>query len=169
MKDEREGAIRRDISSSVVFILLGALAIININSGEHSQVAETATLTASTLPTIYGSLLILLAGIILVGALSKLLTGKQGAQPESVNIVSDDVVAAASPALVLIRTLGTLALLIIYALLLAYTNFTILTAGFLALLFVLFGRRNPLQIGLASILGGIGFYLLFIYFLNLPI
>jgi uncharacterized membrane protein len=77
MKDERESAIRRDISISVVFILLGVLAIVNINSGEQGRVAETATLTASTLPTIYGALLIILAGIILLGALNKLLTGRQ--------------------------------------------------------------------------------------------
>ncbi|MBL0378215.1 MAG: tripartite tricarboxylate transporter TctB family protein [Desulfofustis sp. PB-SRB1] len=169
MKDERESAIRRDISISVVFILLGVLAIVNINSGEQGRVAETATLTASTLPTIYGALLIILAGIILLGALNKLLTGRQSKEPESINVVFDEIKATASPAVVLVRTFGALALLIIYALLLAYINFTILTACFLAALFVLLGRRSPLQIGLASVLGSIGFYILFIYFLNLPI
>lgn len=169
MSDEKISAAKRDILVSLVFISLGIFAIININMGEGGQITETATLTAATLPTIYGSLLIFFAGIILFGALRKLVTGRCGSGPERVNTLSVEASVDVGWKMVMLRTWGTLGLLVVYALLLAYLNFIVLTAVFLAALFVLFGRRKPRKIAIASILGSVGFYLLFIYFLKLPI
>ena len=169
MKDESITSIKRDVVVSFLLIVLGILAVININSGEVGKITETATLTHSTLPTIYGVLLIFLASVILIGALGKLITGRRGSGPQKINPVTETVSLKVNRMTVLMRTLGTLVLLVAYSFLLAYVNFVTLTALFLALLFILFGRRRPLQIALASILGSAGFYIIFIYFLNLPI
>jgi hypothetical protein len=169
MTDESMSEVKRDILVSLIFVLLGIFAIITINMGETTKITESATLTHATLPTIYGALLIFLSGIIFVDSLRKLVTGKHGAGPEHVNTVSEELKVEASPRMVILRTWGTLALLVAYAVLLAHLNFIVLTAGFLAMLFVLFGRKKPWKIALASLLGSSGFYLLFIYFLKLPI
>lgn len=169
MSDNNISAVKRDILVSLVLISLGIFAIININMSEGGKITETATLTAATLPTIYSSLLIFLAVIVLTGALRKLITGRHGSQAESVSAVSIEVKVETSWKMIMLRTWGTLGLLIVYALLLAHVNFIVLTTAFLAALFVLFGRRKPWAVAIASALGGTGFYLLFIYFLKLPI
>lgn len=168
MKDQKLNAVKRDILISIVFIFIGILAIVKINMGDGTKSVHTATLTHATLPTIYGALMIFLAGMILLGALRKLLTGRRGPGPERVNPQTDAVVAEVSRATVMLRTWGTLVLLVTYSFLLPHVNFIVLTAAFLALLFFLYGRRNVLHIALFSLLGSAGFYMLFIYFLNLP-
>ena len=71
--------------------------------------------------------------------------------------------------LIALRLWGTLALLVVYILLLPHVHFVPLTVLFLAALFVLFGRRQPVKIAVASVIGGSAFYLLFIVLLNLPL
>lgn len=185
MKGEEASAVKRDLLISFAFIAIGVLAIAKINAGGAEQVIGTASLTHATIPTLYGSLLILLAGSLFVGAVFKYLKlraafREESNVPEAPAAAEPDGVAAGSTAaeageekaarkLIALRLWGTLALLVVYILLLPHVHFIPLTILFLAALFVLFGRRQPLKIAVASVVGGSAFYLLFIVLLNLPL
>lgn len=169
MTDERIAAAKRDLVVSLVFIVVGILAIVNINSSETGKIVDTGTLTHATLPTLYGSLIILLAGIVLVGALYKLISGRYNPLSESDVPESESDAEKTARRIVVLRLWGTLVLLLVYVFLLAYVYFILLTTLFLAVLFVLFGRRQPVKIAVASIAGGSAFYLLFILILKLPL
>jgi hypothetical protein len=153
--------VLRDTAAAVVFIVVGLLAIVLIRrGGVASRIVETQTLTYATLPTLYGALLVILAGILGAGSVLKMRIQRR--EPPAAEKKGGSRV-------VRVRTFGTLVLLLAYALLLEHLPFLVLTAAFLAVLFLLYGRRPIWMIACLSVLGGLGFYYLFIYFLNLPL
>jgi hypothetical protein len=161
-------AALRDAALSITLIAVGIAAIARVNTVGTSRAVATQTLTHATLPTLYASLLVLLSLMVLIGSLRSILRsrraadGRQAAHRRPDRLPSDVT-------LQLVRWSGTLALLILYAILLPHIHFLFLTTAFLALLFLLFGRRGWLKVAAASVLGGAAFYLLFIVFLNLPL
>lgn len=169
MAQDQAAALKRDILLCLFFILVGLIALVSINtSGSHGNVAGTQTLSFSTLPNAYAALLLLFSIVILAGSALKLRKATRPDEPRAAQD-PDDHKPVAGRRTILLRTWGTLLLLVAYALLLEWVHFILLTTLFLASLFLLFGRRSPLKVAGIAILGGIGFHLLFIVGLNLPI
>ena len=55
------------LSSALMILSLSAVLIIN-TTGQQTQVADTESLTFATMPTIYGSILLLLSAIFFLGS-----------------------------------------------------------------------------------------------------
>jgi hypothetical protein len=161
MESDLKRASLKDLIAAVAFIIISIFAVVIIRSGGvASSMVRTETLTYATLPTVYGVLLAALSTILAAVSLIKLRSK------------SDSVASPGEPQkgrLVFPRTFGTLVLTTAYAFLLDYLPFFILTTCFLATLFLLFGRRPVWMVACLSILGGGGFYYLFVHFLNLPL
>lgn len=160
-------AAMRDAALSTTLIVVGIAAIVRVNTVGTSRAVATQTLTHATLPTLYASLLVLLSLMLLSGSLRSILRSRRAADGQAAHRRRDGWPSEVT--LQLVRWFGTLALLIVYAVLLPHIHFLFLTTAFLALLFLLFGRRGWLKVAAASVLGGGAFYLLFIVFLNLPL
>lgn len=168
MSRDQKGALKRDILLCSFFIFVGVVALVSINTaGGHGNVAGTQTLRFSTLPNVYGGLLVLFSIMILAGSARNLLQNRS-AQAQKTQIDSDNR-PVANRRTILMRTWGSAVLLIAYALLLEKVHFILLTTLFLVSLFLLFGQRSPLKVLGLALAGGIGFYLLFIVGLSLPI
>jgi hypothetical protein len=169
MADSNIVSAKRDIIISIFLICLAVFAIVVINSGEFVKTIETGSLTHATLPTIYGVLLMLLSGSLLINAVIKVIAFRKQEKAGGTIKNPNEKQETGMTGIFLLRFFGTVAMLVAYAMLLAYVNFIILTVLFLAILFVLYGRKSPLKIALASIIGGTAFYILFIAILNLPL
>lgn len=168
MSRHQKGALKRDIFLCSFFIFVGMVALVSINTAKgHGNVAGTQTLNFSTLPNVYSGLLVLFSIMILAGSARKLWKNRS-AQPQKIQVDSNNG-PVASRRTILTRTWGSLVLLIVYTLVLEQIHFILLSTLFLASLFLLFGQRSPLKIAGLALSGGIGFYLLFIVGLNLPI
>jgi hypothetical protein len=161
MESDLRRASLKDLIAATAFIVVSIFAVVIIRSGGvASSMLRTETLTYATLPTVYGALLAVLSTILAAVSLKKL------------RLKSDSVAIPEEPKKrrsVFVRTFGTLVLTAAYAYLLEHLPFFILTTCFLATLFLLFGRRPFWIVACLSILGGGGFYFLFIHFLNLPL
>jgi len=162
-------AAMRDAALSTTLIVVGIAAIVRVNSVGTSRAVETQTLTHATLPTLYASLLVLLSLMLLAGSVRSILGSRSRAADQGVPANGRLDRWTAESTLQRVRWVGTLTLLVVYAVLLPRIHFLLLTTAFLALLFVLYGRRGWLKVVAASVLGGVGFYLLFIVFLDLPL
>lgn len=159
----------REAALSTALIVVGIAAIVRVNSVGTSRAVATQTLTHATLPTLYASLLVLLSLVMLIGSLRSILRSRRANVGRQAAEHHEPAGSPSEGTRLLVRWFGTLTLLVFYALLLPQIHFLVLTTVFLALLFLLFGRRGWLKVAAASVLGGAGFYLLFIVFLSLPL
>jgi Na+-driven multidrug efflux pump len=155
MDQEGNKALKRDILLCLFLIAVGGMALVSINSVKGHNVGNTQTLSFSTLPNAYAALLVIFSVVILLGSALKLRKADQ-AEPKA-DQAKDDHEPVAARSTIVLRTWGT------------WAPFLLLTTAFLAALFVLFGQRSPLKVAGIAILGGVGFHLLFIVGLNLPI
>lgn len=158
-------AAKRDVAVSTVLIVVGLAAIFRINTVGTSRAVVTQSLTHASLPTLYASLLVLLSTVMLIGSLRVLWLRRSTGIRDDAGPPPD---ASPDRAGFVIRWVGTLTALIVFALLLPHAPFLLLTTVFLAVLFWLFGRKGPIKVAAASIIGGTAFYLLFVVFLKLP-
>lgn len=161
-------AAKRDAAVSSVLIVVGLAAIVRINTVGTSRAAFTQTLTHASLPTLYASMLVFLSALMLIGSLRALLKRRSSVERGDADRSLHRGASSESNRL-LLRWLGTLAALVVYAGLLPHVQFLLLTTSFLAILFWLFGRTGLVKVAAASITGGFAFYLLFIVFLRLPL
>ncbi len=160
----------KDILLSIGLIVIGAVALVTImtTTGER-RISGAEVMTFATMPAIYSGFLIALSGLYLFGAVRRFrLTERQNSAESSTKTENEP---STGPTLrtIALRTVATLVALLAYTLLLEFVHFWILTTAFLALMFLIFGQRSPLRVGLVSICGGTAFYALFILALDLPI
>ena len=180
MAKERRRAIqekKKDLLLALGLMAVGIVALIVINAtAEEGRIASAAELTYAAMPSIYAWLLIALVALFMATTFRAMWVERQVQHNEEDKTVAprgeaqDD--AKALPIrrkTILLRTLGTLVMLLAYVLLLEYVHFMILTTLFLFVMFLVFGQRSIKKIAVVSICGGIAFYLLFIYALNMPI
>jgi len=162
---------RKDILLSIGLIGVGAVALVSIlmTTGER-RISGAEAMTFATMPAIYSGFLIGLSVIFLIGALRR---ARSITPQRSVDVSGDaaerEATSDPSRRTVALRTVATLVALLAYTLLLEFIHFWIVTTVFLALMFVVFGQRSPLRIGLVSVCGGTVFYALFILAIDLPI
>lgn len=153
------------LSSALMIVALSAVLIINA-TGQQTQVADTESLDFATLPTIYGSILLVLSAIFFLGSLRQFLSAKQRIPSEKTESAESD---SPSSRLVVTRIVLTLVILVAYVVLLEYVQFLVVTSLFLFAMFWVFGQRSLWKMAALALLGGAGFHGLFIYVLDLPI
>ena len=167
----------KDLFFATGLLLVGIIALVVINATTaQSRIASSATLTFATLPSVYAGLLIFLVLIFMATTFRdiqiKRMALKDGAREHLEAKEKEKKIDKPSDfdrKKILFRTWGALILLIIYVIMLEYMHFMIITTLFLCGMFFLFGQRSIKQVAAISICGGLAFYLLFIYALNLPI
>ena len=146
---------RRDLVTAVVLVAVGAFIIWKSQAAADVAFVDAGGVTPGTLPTIYAAILVALSGLMGWQALRGRAVGKEA--------------VFRLPRRVWGRILGTLALLIAYALLLPVVPFAALTFVFLAGLFLLYGHRRPVTVLATAVLGTAALELVFIHLLGLPI
>lgn len=156
----------KDIVLSIGLIAIGAVALVSImTTTAERRISGAEVMTFATMPAIYSVFLIALSALFLFGAIrrSRAADGRKSVEPAGQPVVGP------SRRTIALRTVATLVALLAYTLLLEFVHFWILTTVFLAFMFVVFGQRSPLRIGLVSVLGGTAFYVFFILALSLPV
>jgi len=157
----------KELVLSSALMIIGLAAVLAINAtGQHSQVADTDSLTFATLPTIYGSLLLLLSAIFFAGSLRRYLAQRNRGHSKTTDDAESD---APSSRTVLARISLTLVCLVAYVALLHYVQFMVVTSLFLFAMFWVYGQRSFGKMAALALLGGACFHGLFIYILDLPI
>jgi hypothetical protein len=147
----------QDLVLAAVLAAISLFVLFDMGSSVGTNIVRGGAVTHTTLPIFYAVILLLLTLILTVKALLQLRRPESG--PPAFSL---------APA-VWLRIAGTLACLLGYVLLLKLVPFFVLTAAFLALLFILYGHRNLLPIALVSIIGAVALDALFIRILHLPI
>ena len=151
----------------VAATIIGAIAIFVLATtyvGFGAPFADAGGIYPETLPRVYGYALLLLSLVLAFEAWS------QRKAPLSGD--ADETEKDASPFprdFPWGRVAGTLGLTVIFAYCLPLLPFFPLAAVFLASLFVLYGHRAPVNIGLVSLIGAAAMDVLFIRILNLPL
>ncbi|RJQ62304.1 MAG: tripartite tricarboxylate transporter TctB family protein [Desulfobacteraceae bacterium] len=161
----------KDLVLGIGLLLVGLIALITIRTAEEgTRIDSAASLTYATMPTIYAWLLILLVAIFVFKTILALRADRSRVRPdEEAGPQKAKPDGTVSRKTVFVRTWATLSILLCYVLALEYVHFFILTVLFLAGLFLLYGQRSIRHIAAVSVAGGVLFYFLFIYILNLPI
>lgn len=150
------------VGCAFVAISIAAYISINTTTGTSFSFNEESSMTSTTFPNFLAIGLGLMGAVFLLGSIRRLYAeGRISASFAKLigNLWSRQ--AAITVALVV--------LLLAYANLIREVNFGVLTFGFLAIGFVLFGERKPLQICLVAAIGAACFYGLFVYVLQLPL
>ena len=161
----------KDLILGLVLLTVGSIALIAIRTSEGgTRIESAAKLTYATMPTIYAWVLIVLVALFMLKTVLAM-RSEQPLKRQHEDIApekSQEAVAVVSSKTILLRTWGTLFILLCYVLALDYIHFLILTLLFLATLFFLYGQRSIKKITAVSVCGGVVYYFLFIYILNLP-
>ncbi len=167
--------IKIELAVSVFFVALSVFVIAVVSGYEDPMQEQYKTLRSSFVPTLWASMLGLLA---LIHGLSQILqsTGVlknadeelPGAEGEACQAPQ----AAASPEdrkKITVMVIVTAAAMILYCLLLFEINFILNTFWLLALTLYTYGERQPLKLGIVSVLGSVGLWLLFEKLMEVPL
>ena len=147
----------QDLVLAAVLAAISLFVLIDMGGSAGTNIVRGGEVTHTTLPMVYAAILLFLTLLLAVKAALQLRRPETGAPAFSM-----------APA-VWLRIAGTLACLLGYVALLKTAPFIVLTAAFLALLFILYGHRRLLPIALVSIIGAVALDALFIRILHLPI
>lgn len=147
----------QDLVLAAILAAIALFVLVDMGGSAGTNIVRGGEVTHATLPMFYAGVLLLLTLLLALKALIRL-RRPDGSEPAF----------SLAPA-VWLRIAGTLACLVGYVLLLKLVPFIVLTAAFLALLFILYGHRALLPIALVSIIGAVALDALFIRILHLPI
>ncbi|MCL1939329.1 MAG: tripartite tricarboxylate transporter TctB family protein [Desulfovibrionaceae bacterium] len=144
----------KELALTGVLAAIAVTALVSINTTQRPSLSfqYASGLPFSTLPNIYAGLLLFLCLINAGLALS--VRKKQAALP-------------AVDRLSLIRAAVTIVLLLVFVNLIGKIPFVLLCAGFLGILFPVYGKRNVLQIAVITVIGAIVLHLIFVTALGL--
>lgn len=148
----------QDLAVAAVLTAIGVFVIYDMSSSSSTNIVRAGEVTYTTLPLLYAGILLLLTLLLAVKAAVRL------RRPDA-----DGGAGFALAPAVWLRIGGTLVLLLGYVLLLKSLPFILLTAGFLGLLFILYGHRRPLPIFAVAATGAAALDALFVRILHLPI
>jgi len=163
----------KDLLLGFGLLAVGIVALMTIPTpGQQTSISSAAELTYATMPTIYSWILILLVAIYIAKTIFAIwkepVNEKQPTNGDEPKAILPEAAFLLQKTIIL-RTIGTLLILLTYVLLLEHVHFLILTILFLSVLFFVYGQRSIPKIAAVSACGGIVFYFLFIYILKLPI
>jgi hypothetical protein len=159
----------KDLLLAAALIVVGAAALVAINTTRQTNISTTGALGFAVLPSIYAGLLILLA--LLMMATVVFGEGSSPTPRAGAGAAVAEAPESAGPTrrTIALRTWGTLALLLTYVVALPRLPFMLITAAYLSAMFLLYGQRSLPRILLLSIVGGIAFHALFVWALDLPL
>lgn len=159
-----------DLALAVSLIVLGSFVLVDINTTEMTGHSVIGSIGFSTLPTIYAGLIVVFAAVIGVVALAGMWRERALQRPSpSPEDTAGPGKSGPSQKLVAIRTLGTIAVVGVYASLLKHVGFFVLTAVFLFIMFQLYGQRSLVQTTIVALIGAAAMHGLFITALKLPL
>ena len=154
----------KDVIISILVLTISIGCFFTFNPAGAPLTVGTDGMTFATYPLGVATLLTLLGLIYFVISLKKYLNDN-----EKYNFASHMIKAFTDNKSLYLKRIGTVILLIGFALIIGKINFMIATSIFLFLGFYLYDRRDYLLMIILSILGGAFSYGLFVYFLKLPI
>lgn len=153
----------KDLALGVALIAGGLYAAWRINFVDRPGfVMSTGPLDYAGVPTIASLGIAALALVYAAGAFARLVA-LRGFDPARWGRPSP------IPSRTAVRRVGTVVLLVAYALALKAVPFFAATAVFLAAMFVLYGHLSPLRIGVVALAGSAGLTALFVHALKLPL
>lgn len=150
------GSARRDLISAIGLALIAGYVVWRSWTSDSAAFADAGGITPGTLPGLYGLLLMALAGLL---ALNAFRTRRGPDAPSGFALTRT----------AWLRIAASLVFLTGYALLLPVVPFFVLTAAFLALMFVVYGHRRPAPVLAVALIGAGALDLLFLRVLQLPL
>ena len=144
----------KELALTGVLAAIAVTALVSINATQRPALSfqYASGLPFSTLPNIYAGLMIVLC--LINGGLA-LFTRRRQADTPAIDRLS------------LIRAAVTIVLLLIFVSLIGKLPFALLCAGFLCILFLVYGKRNLLQIAGISLGGAVVLHCIFVIALGL--
>jgi hypothetical protein len=144
----------KELALTVVLAAIAVMALVSINATQRPSLAfqYASGLPFSTLPNIYAGLMLFLC---LLNAALALFARKRQADMPAIDRIS------------LLRAAVTIVLLLIFVALIGKIPFALLCAGFLCILFFVYGKRNLLQTAGITVGGAVALHLIFVTALGL--
>lgn len=159
-----------ELIMSAVFVAVGLIAILVMQTQTSSALANTGATTFRTFPTAYGILIIALAGFNFISALLKGL--KEDREAKAAGLPTYEEPSAEEKKEKRtgdLRTAGMFVLTLAMALLLKKVNFALLVFVFLFLSFFLLGQKKVWVNLIVAAVGSAVVYATFVFFLKLPL
>ena len=154
----------KDVITAILVLTISIGCFFTFNPAGAPLTVGTDGMTFATYPLGVATLLTVLGLIYLVISLKKYFNAQ-----ENYNVIDHMKKALIDNKSLYLKRLGTVILLIGFALIIGEINFMIATSIFLFIGFYLYDRRDYLLMIILSFLGGAFSYGLFVYFLKLPI
>jgi hypothetical protein len=152
----------------LALLAVGIVALVLIRRPREMVTLGSGGMNYATLPEVYSVLLIVLAALYLISVLrharASLLRRRQSEEDAA---RADGLLP--SRRIVWMRIILAFLALVAYVVMLQFTNFFVITAAFLAAMFLIFGERSLPRIVLVSLIAAASFYGLFVNLLNLPL
>lgn len=160
-----------ELIMSCLFVALGIAAIAVIHGQSSTAISNTGATTFKTFPTLYGIMIIVLAGMNAVKLIvaykhEKKIAAKESLTGEKPN---DDEEAQKLNRTIAIRVAGMFFLSLAFAVLLKKVHFALLCFVFLFASFTLLGRKKVWLNTIVSAVGSGAVYLIFVILLKLPL
>lgn len=149
------------LAAVLIALGIGALIVLAHTRSGGTDVADVVGF--ATLPRLYAGLLVGLGGVLAASSLIKRLREARG--HSAVHRIRSPL---ADPT-VLVRTFGSIVLLVLYVLGLQQFSFFPVTAIFLAVMFFLYGRGPIWRVLLVAVIGAAALDVLFIRIIDLPL
>ena len=154
----------KDIIMAFIILIISIGCFFTYNPADAPLDIGTDGMTFATYPLAVAGLLTVLGIIYLFSSLKKYKNSS-----EELNLFSNIIYQIKKNKSLYSKRLGSVLLLIIYALMIGKINFLISSILFLFAAFYLYDRRDYIRMGIISFLGSGFLYALFVYFLKLPI
>lgn len=158
----------KDVVLATTLLAIGLFGLVWIRRTVSTNILVGQDISFATLPSAWSSLLALLALIYGLQAGRELFLAWRALQAEG-----EDARAAMRAGsvdwLMLGRLAGTVAMLLILALLLEALPFIVVTTAFLFVILLIYGQPLRVRTAVLALLGGAGFHGLFVEFLKLPL
>ena len=154
---------KKDVLLAIALVALGLGTLFVLSRTPDNGTHAADVLDFATLPRIYALMLTALSGVLAVTAWLR------GRQVHKWSAPEDRRRSALSEPRVLGRALGTIALTAIYIVAIEHLNFMVATTTFLALTFLLYGRRPLWGVALTAVLGAAALDVVFIRIIDLPL
>ena len=164
------GKAQWDLIAAGLLLALAVFVLVRTSIGFGAPFADAGGIFPETLPRVYGVALLVLALILGVEAWNRRNDPPAGTGTgEDASADASEEDSPFSSSLPWGRLLGTLAAVVVYAIVLPMAPFLPITAAFLASLFFLYGHRNYVSLGLVALIGALAMDVLFIRILSLPL
>lgn len=151
----------KDVLFALALIATGGFALFWILRTPAGFGSSSSPIGFDTLPIVASVLLMLLAGIYLVGRLVALVAAARATRRWAPRLLA--------PTPVIWQRLATVTALVLYVLSLRHVPFYAATFGLLAVMFVVYGQRSPLVVLGVALVGSAALTGLFVHALRLPI